>query len=511
MSTNIQNIVIRYVNYLFLLIILIVTQNELLNYETIEWDIPSYLVASQDIKNFHIPNQNQWESKGPIFIYLYYLTSIISGKSFVIFKIINDLLLFTISIILYKIIHFKTNQKYLAVSSSLFFILFMSQPWAISGYSEIYSLLFLSYSYLLLLKFRYSKNVFVYIGMLFSITTLINQGTVIFLLPFLVSEYYRNNQKKFLNNSLRILFGFLIPHIIFLIIYFMSGLIDIYFATFVTIPLGYIGANYSTFYELIVFSRELFEYNLYLYISFLTLFFFIFKKFFENHSFRSKTSLTNIDILNVLCGLIFYFVGSHNYYHHLIFFIFYISISVGNIFYDKQKQIFCFFILLSVFTVFQTSFEKSYNNLRNFESIQNEYPLYNLSKVIDSNFDNDYTILALDYNLILFYLDKPNFAYIVHPSNHFEDFIIDVLSDLDKVEENYIESLINEEPDVIICNPRLIIRGEPIDLRSKKFNCEVSDYKKNYIKLDTLSYKNDENLNFYYDPYKEISVFIKQQ
>ncbi len=131
--------------------------------------------------------------------------------------------------------------------------------------------------------------------------------------------------------------------------------------------------------------------------------------------------------------------------------------------------------------------------------------------MIDSNFDNDYTILALDYNLILFYLDKPNFAYIVHPSNHFEDFIIDVLSDLDKVEENYIESLINEEPDVIICNPRLIIRGEPIDLRSKKFNCEVSDYKKNYIKLDTLSYKNDENLNFYYDPYKEISVFIKQQ
>ena len=75
--------------------------------------------------------------------------------------------------------------------------------------------------------------------------------------------------------------------------------------------------------------------------------------------------------------------------------------------------------------------------------------------------------------------------------------------------KNYIESLINEEPDVIICNPRLIIRGEPVDLRSK-FNCEVSDYKKNYVKLNTLSYKNNENLNFYYDPYKEISVFIKQ-
>ena len=509
MNLDFQNIIFKYANYLFLFFILIVTQNELLNYETIEWDISSYLVASQDIKNFHVPNQNQWESKGPIFIYLYYLFSIISGKSFVIFKIINDLLLFTISIVLYEITYIKTSQKYIAFSASLFFILFMSQPWAISGYSEIYSLLFLSISYLLLLKFRYSKNIFVFIGILFSISTLINQGTVIFLIPLLVSEYFRSNQKKFINNSFRILFGFLIPHLIFLILYLMTGLIDIYFATFVTIPLGYISANYSTFYELIVFSRELFEYNLYLYISFLTLFFFMFKKFFESYSFKIKTSLSNIDILNVLFGLIFYFVGSHNYYHHLIFFIFFVSISVGNIFYDKQKNIFFLFTFLAFLTVFQTSFEKSFNNLRNYDSIQNGYPLYNLSKVIDSNFDNDYTILALDYNLILFYLDKPNFAYIVHPSNHFEDFIIDVLSDLDKVEKNYIETLINEEPDVIICNPRLIIRGEPVDLRSK-FNCEVSDYKKNYLKLNTLSYKNNENLNFYYDPYKEISVFIKQ-
>ena len=316
MNLDFQNIIFKYANYLFLLFILIVTQNELLNYETIEWDISSYLVASQDIKNFHIPNQNQWESKGPIFIYLYYLISIVSGKSFVIFKLINDLLLFTISVILYEITYIKTSQKYTGFSASLFFILFMSQPWAISGYSEIYSLLFLSISYLLLLKFRYSKNIFVFIGILFSISTLINQGTVIFLIPLLFSEYFRSNQKKFINNSLRILFGFLIPHLIFLILYLMTGLIDIYFATFVTIPLGYISANYSTFYELIVFSRELFEYNLYLYISFLTLFFFMFKKFFENYSFKIKTSLSNIDILNVLFGLIFYFVGSHNYYHH---------------------------------------------------------------------------------------------------------------------------------------------------------------------------------------------------
>ena len=55
----------------------------------------------------------------------------------------------------------------------------------------------------------------------------------------------------------------------------------------------------------------------------------------------------------------------------------------------------------------------------------------------------------------------------------------------------------------------MIIRGEPVQL-NKLFNCEVSDYKKNYIKLDTKKYLNDKNLNYYFDPYKEISVFVKR-
>tara|TARA_B100000676_G_scaffold285945_1_gene315016 strand:+ start:223 stop:687 length:465 start_codon:yes stop_codon:yes gene_type:complete len=153
--------------------------------------------------------------------------------------------------------------------------------------------------------------------------------------------------------------------------------------------------------------------------------------------------------------------------------------------------------------------EKSLNNLNNLSYIQNEYPLYNLSKEIDSYFQGDYDVLAFDYNLILYYLDKKNYSYIVHPSNHYEEGIIRVLKNLGKLEENYIEKLIDSEPDVIICNPRMIIRGEPVQL-NKLFNCEVSDYKKNYIKLDTKKYLNDKNLNYYFDPYKEISVFVKR-
>jgi hypothetical protein len=149
--------------------------------------------------------------------------------------------------------------------------------------------------------------------------------------------------------------------------------------------------------------------------------------------------------------------------------------------------------------------------LSNIEIIQQDYPLYKLSQEIDSYFTQDYEVLAFDYNLILYYLDKPNFSYIVHPSNHFEEFIVTVLSDLNRIDENYISELIEKEPDVIICNPRLIIRGVPTEISkiSSLFNCEVSDYNKKYKKIDTSRYTYDENLNYYFDPYREINVFIK--
>ena len=56
---------------IFLFIFLIITQNQFLNYEMVSLDIPSYLVASQKVGLNELPFQNQWESKGPLFLYLY--------------------------------------------------------------------------------------------------------------------------------------------------------------------------------------------------------------------------------------------------------------------------------------------------------------------------------------------------------------------------------------------------------------------------------------------------------
>ena len=495
--------------YLGLFLFTIITQNIYLDIETIEWDIASYLVASQGIENGLLPNQTQWESKGPIFIYLYYLLSIPAENTLVIFKLINDLILFLISLILFKTILSKTKEYTHAFFSSILFLSVMSQVWAQSGYSEVYSLLFLSISYFIITNYRFNNLSYLLTGILFSISSLINQGTVIFLLPLIISELTLNSQRTYFRKVLNLGIGFTIPHLFFLLLYLINGLLDIYLATYLTIPLGYVQANYASFYELFVFSRELMEYNLYLYLCLLSLIFINLLNLFKKYTKKTKLIIFDLDNLNIIFGLLFYFIGSHNYYHHLIYLVFFIPFMMNKINFSNQKKFIYVLILISSLSILQNTYKESLNNLTNINNLQQNYPLYNLAEEIDSYFIDDYDILAFDYNLILYYLNKPNFSYIVHPSNHFEEFIIEVLSDLDKVNSNYISDLINKEPDVIICNPRMIIRGIPTEI-SSLFNCEVSDYKKNYFKLDTKNYKNDENLNYYYDPYKEISVFIKK-
>ena len=75
--------------FLYLTIITLLTQNYLLNYEIIDWDISSYLVASNSVISGSLPYELQWESKGPLLFYVYgIIVKLVSGN-LIYFKLIN--------------------------------------------------------------------------------------------------------------------------------------------------------------------------------------------------------------------------------------------------------------------------------------------------------------------------------------------------------------------------------------------------------------------------------------
>ena len=488
---------------------LLITQNNFLHYEIISIDIPSYLVASQHVSFDNLPFESQWESKGPLFIYFYKLIQIFSGKSLVVFKILNDFLLFVIVIFLYLTALNLSKDHLISIGSSLFFISIVSHEWYVGELSELYCLIFLSIvTYISSLehkkKFYYTISL-----LLLSLSTLINQSTIIFFLSYLV-YYFLYIEKYNLKKLFRLIFIFSTPHIFFLVLYIINGLLDIYLINYIFLTFGYVQEGRFEFTEVIIWLKRMFIFNRFLFYSIFLITISVLINFLT--TIKEQNNKTIFIIFNIFASVLIYIIGGHNYVHHLYYFIFFISLGGIFLLTKFTKYTFLAVVILAASQIWVSTFSTSIYNLSNIEKIQNEYPLYSLSQEIKIN-KKEYNTLAFDHLLLLFYLDKDNESYIIHPFNNFEEYIVELLINSGKLKSNefsHFSYYVETEPDLIVCNPRAIVLGVPTRLDGKEyFNCEISDYKKNYIKVDTTKFNDDPNFHFYNDPYREISLFIK--
>ena len=149
--------ILNKVNYSILFgaifIINLLFQNAYLNFETIDWDISSYLVVSNEINQGYLPLERQWESKPPLLFYTYNFFTTLSGNNYLIFRILNDFIVYFLSIILFMISKKNFgNTKSVSFLVSITYIIFMSTVWNTLEYSELYSLLFLIVKFLFLYK-----------------------------------------------------------------------------------------------------------------------------------------------------------------------------------------------------------------------------------------------------------------------------------------------------------------------------------------------------------------------
>ena len=304
---------------IILFIVLIIGQNRYLDYEIITWDVASYLVASSEISSGNIPLETQWESKGPLLMYLYFLLDWIVSGDYVKFRILNDLVLFSTSLMIYLIVYKETEgEKIKSFIGSLLFIVTTSIVWYVSEFSEIYCLLFLSISIYVYNNFQNRALSNFIIGLLVSISSLINLASALFMLPFLVSNIYKFGFIGSLKTNIQKSLGFFMPHLFFLIIYYQKSLLDVYIANLITIPLGYNNEqSLSSIYELRVWSREIYNFNIFLYFAILTLIICFLVKNLKN----LKHIFSNVYVLSLVLSVVIYFIGGHNYYHHLFYFL----------------------------------------------------------------------------------------------------------------------------------------------------------------------------------------------
>ena len=476
-------------SFLLLFLITLLTQNAYINFESIDWDISSYLVASNNISLENFPYQSQWESKQPILYILYKMLISFTADSLVLFKLINDIPIFLIALLLFRLVNLEIKNNLFSLMASSLYLIFMSTPWGTAEYSEIYSLLFIAAG-LNLLSTKNMSNISYFLGgLMFGIAIMINIGSVVVISG---SVFFLRIKKRFKYKILYFFLGFISPLIVLSILYFQKGLMTIFIETTFLIPLNYPSSASFSIGILINFFRSYFEYSKLLYLTFITTFFVFFK----------QIRLVQYKLVSLTASsLLFVVLALHGYYHHYIFFVFFFSYMTVVPLSFEGKNFYAAFLLITIFSVLGYVVPKSVNNLYNINEIQQTYPIYNLQLELNDITKRSYTVLALDYHLINFYLKQDNFSYVVHPTNLEEEFITKKLIEMDKIQDKEISYLIQyKSPDVVICSEDML-----------DFNCEVSDYDKRYIQLYFDEINSMENVNYYKDPYKKIRVYVLKE
>ena len=473
---------------LFLFISFCVVQLSSHQYETIDWDINAYLVTSLDIGRGNLPLENQFENKPPLLFLIYYLFSLLAEGNLLPIKIYNDLILFLSIVVLYFIIKSNKNFRLEAFISSLLFILLTSNYWFHPGFSEIFSLFFLSLSYLNLIKSN-NKYKFFISGLIFSLSTLVNIGSTIFLIGFSLIILIMVNQ-RFLQ-LIWFYFGLAIVHLFVFAFYFLNDLANEYLISVFFIPISYSQTKINIVSELIIFLTSLFEYNILicilLFATTANVVSILLRNLkLKNGFIRDSSTYTSILFLN---SCLFYYSAAKGYYHHLFFILFFVTFGITKIPKGKYKSLVFIGVLVSSFQIFSTYLPQTITNLRHINELEENYPVNRVAKLVRNEIKNDDIIFSTDNILLLYYLDKPNASYIVHPALYEYEEISRVLEKYNKTQVNELMYQIGQKPN--------LIEGLTID-----------EVKNGYYKLDTENLLS-ENIDFF-NRDKKIEIFLKK-
>ena len=415
------------------------------HYETLDWDINAFLVTSLEFGRGNLPYEFQYENKPPLLFFIFYIFSVVSQKSLLLIKIINDLIIFLLSI---SLIRLYSSNKYSLwnVIPGIAFIALSSNVWFHPNYSEYLLLIFVVASNYIYQKSQ-SNFKYISIGMCLALSTLVNLGAIFFLLSYVIIIYIKEQRVKIQLRNL--FFGFSFVHLITGLTYFMFGVFKEYLMSFVIIPYSYRSSDTSFWSAARVFIQALAEFNLFLYgLLIILISITLFKAVLLIKNLNSNNYDVEI-ILHVSASILFFGIAGKGYYHHLIPFIYFIPACLHFINRTISKGLIIFFLVFSFIGVNEKFLNQSINNIKNIENLEENYPTKNTYNQIKNQIDDSDVVFSTENILLLYYLDSQNSSYIVHPALYNYSEITSVLERSNKIVKDEVEANLQIFPQVV--------------------------------------------------------------
>ena len=427
--------------HLILLFIHLISTSIYLNVEIVNNDMSTFLIAGQDILRGNLPYENQFEIKGPVLYIMYAIFVWIASENILIIKYIISFLVYLISYILFDTILDQTKNLKLSFLASLIFLLLMSSKGlGQSGYSELIALIFLSLGFKYFLKNEYNSQI-ILSGFLFGLSTLTSFGTIIFV-PIITFFYFLD---KSLNSLKVFLSGFFFPHIVFLLIYISKSKFYLYKFALFDLPIQYTTESYiqhNLHHYILMVTEEVKHLDILLMVTMLVVIYSIL----NNYKF----------LMLIFASYFIFFISGSGAVHHLIFLVYLFCLSFMNIKYNLLENI-LLIPLIIVTLIFAFSFSgNAISNYLNDGKFYENYPIRNLADELKNQTeDKNYTILAYENHLVLYYLNKPNLSYVIHPSLAVDKIANDSLKNYLNIDTSF-KSLLDTKPKYIFCDKNLV-------------------------------------------------------
>ena len=158
-----------------------------------------------------------------------------------------------------------------------------------------------------------------------------------------------------------------------------------------------------------------------------------------------------------------FFIGANPGRYNFLIYLF--CLYIINMEENISRIFFLPFVVIVSLSVLENRYEKSFENIQNFETIEENYEMQTVAEELKINYgvDTKTNVLALDNNLILWYLNVPNFSYVTPPPLIFLNEINLFDNPENTTKKEIFDELISKEPDIILCNDGLYEFCKEID------------------------------------------------
>ena len=379
---------------------------------------------------------------------LYYIPQLAFKGSLLAIKIFNDLVFYSLLILIFFTTKKITRNNLSSLASVLFFILITGVEFeGHAGYYEYYSLIFIG-SCVYILQNKNSPSALLVCGLCLGLSILVTPSVlliVLFIFTYVCIKFLKEKNKIFY-----FFIGLFFPIGSIFVIYQIFNESKILLENFLVLPYLYKSEiGFFVFQRFIEFFFFVIKQNKLILLGAVNLivFILIINKFLKLKNLRNLFQFDYFIYLLISISLFTFVIANKGYWHHVIYFYYFFAISIA-FFIDKLQLKKLIYINFSI--LFPIFFTTSLMNVINFDSEKN-YPIYSVYQ----NISNEYKInsaLALGDHLILYYFNLQNESFIIHPSGHEYEWLLEYFKSQDYISDSELYDILDSGPDLIICN-----------------------------------------------------------